>query len=114
MSAGLAVALILIVVLAIIVPAGILFVVVRNRSVTHCRTVSGPGYKHDLSQVQYFDHPKGATSQGSEATEPNKPKHEDARSKPLPRCVFCGTALAFGDSKCHKCGREAGEPYLKR
>lgn len=32
------------------------------------------------------------------------PKRRDPRTEPLPRCPRCGTAIAYGEEKCPKCG----------
>jgi hypothetical protein len=32
------------------------------------------------------------------------PKRRDPRTEPLPRCPGCGTAIAYGEEKCPKCG----------
>jgi hypothetical protein len=109
MSTALAVALILIAIMAIAAMAVVLLLVTRAKPAPRPQAVPPPGYKNDLDQVQYFSHSR------KEHHEPPQPRGkqggivEDPRSKPLPRCIFCGTALAFGDSKCNKCGRRQGD-----
>ncbi|OGS43413.1 MAG: hypothetical protein A3K76_02900 [Euryarchaeota archaeon RBG_13_57_23] len=117
MSSGLAIALILAVMLAMLVLVGIFILVARNRRNrinTPPTAVAGPGYKHDLSRVQYFGQSAARSPEQHEELQLTSVKHEDLRNKPLPRCPFCETALAFGDVRCPKCGKELQQSPLKR
>jgi hypothetical protein len=59
-----------------------------------------PAYRRDDGAVEYRQ------EQGGVVPDKVAPK-VDPRFRPLPRCRRCGTALGFGQEKCHSCGEES-------
>jgi len=106
MSSGLAVALLLAIML-ILLALGLAFaLVLRKRALSPRRDAAIPGYRHDLSRVQYTVHQPNPTSESREKKQGDKERRMDIRHRPLPKCGSCGSALAYGDTRCAKCGSE--------
>lgn len=102
MGPGLIIAII-VVVLLLLLGLGAL-VLHESRSVfnTTSPRPGGPDYRHDLGRVQYSNSQEILRPVAEEGRA--EPRHADLRRNPLPRCESCGTALAYGDAACSKCG----------
>lgn len=61
-----------------------------------------PPYRIDAKPAEYVSPP--TLDQMAPQYSPTIPKSRDPRTEPLPRCPGCGTAIAYGEEKCPKCG----------
>lgn len=89
--------------LLLFIVALLLMLRARDATVVHPPLVSGPGYTHDPRHADYYrQHPD--IKQTEPAPKEGKPRRNDPRDVPLPKCPRCGTAVGFGEPKCVKCG----------
>lgn len=75
----------------------------RDATAVHPPRVSGPGYTHDPKHADYY-RPDTYTNHGNLPPKEGKPRRNDPRDVPLPKCPRCGTAVGFGEPQCVKCG----------
>jgi hypothetical protein len=61
-----------------------------------------PPYRIDAKPSEYVS--PATHDQMAPQHSPIIPKSRDPRTEPLPRCPGCGTAIAYGEEKCPKCG----------
>lgn len=105
MSAALVVVIVIVVALAVAVIALIVSrLVAAQRVAPPPPPAQAPGYRHSPETVRYYGQAAPAPEAGPRPAE--KPADRDPRHAPLPRCPACGTATAYGDEKCRKCGRD--------
>lgn len=74
----------------------------RNAKAAARPPAHAPAYRRDEGAVEYVQEQRGAAPDKATA----KAGATDPRFRPLPRCPRCGTAIGFGQDKCHSCGDE--------
>jgi len=99
-------AAIIIVLLILVMGAfvAVLFLLMRLRPAGGfaAQATQPPPYRIDAKPAEYVSPPP--PHQVAPQDTRTIPRSRDPRTEPLPRCPGCGTAIAYGEEKCPKCG----------